>query len=262
MNQCQGFEKSLCRIPKSCKKISLLLAIVFALCFVGLALAKLGAFVADTDKGTNSAKDTGSPPVRDIDGNIYGTVKIGKQIWMADNLKVTRYKDGSMIPSVWDSQSWSTLNTGALCWQNNDPKTGKELYGALYNFFAVADPRGLAPEGWHIPSIEEWRVLELFLGGADIAGGKMKDFESGLWKTPQNNTSNTSGFSALPAGGRGRLGIPGEAGNYATWWTSTSCDTQFSWHWGLFSDKSGIRSNPGHKNSGFSVRCIKDDKSE
>ncbi len=196
--------------------------------------------------------------VKDYDGNIYRTVKIGGQTWMAENLKVTHYRDGTPIPDIPDEDIWSRLTTGALCWMDNDPLTHKDVYGALYNFHAVTDSRNICPPGWHVPTIEEWRILENSLGGQKVAGGKMKDFASGLWKVKHSGVTNESGFSAVPAGGRGRTGNPGEGGYYATWWSSTSYDADFAWHWGLYPDKPAIRSNPGHKASGFSVRCVKD----
>ncbi len=196
--------------------------------------------------------------IADYDGNIYRTVKVGGQIWTAENLKVTHYRDGTTIPNVPEESIWSNLKTGALCWLENDPSANKDVYGALYNYYAVADSRKLAPVGWHVPTIKEWLILENTLGGRQVAGGKMKDIVSNLWKAAHPGADNSSGFSAIPAGGRGRFGIAGEAGYYATWWASTSHDVDFAWHWGLFPDKAGIRSNPGHKASGFSVRCVKD----
>lgn len=199
-----------------------------------------------------------SQSLTDYDGNIYRTVRIGHQIWMAENLKVTHYRDGTPIPNVPDNDIWPHLRTGALCWLENDPSSFKDIYGALYNYFAVVDPRKLCPYGWHIPTIDEWLILENELGGKDVAGGKMKDIASSLWEAIHRGANNASGFSARPAGGRGRFGSPGEAGRYATWWATTEHDSGFAWHWGLFPDRGSIRRNPGHKNSGFSVRCVKD----
>ena len=205
-----------------------------------------------------SATVEGPQPVTDYDGNIYRTVQIGRQIWMAEDLKVTHYRDGSPIPNVPDNDVWPELRTGALCWLDDDPSSFKDVYGALYNYFAVADPRKLSPAGWHIPTIDEWLILENELGGRDVAGNKLKDIASHLWQVIHPGANNASGFSARPAGGRGRFGSPGEAGRFATWWASTSYDVDFAWHWGLFPDRGAIRSNPGHKASGFSVRCVKD----
>jgi len=208
--------------------------------------------------GALAAKQNSVEVLMDQDGNIYRTVKIGNQVWMAENLKVTHYRDGSAIPDVPDNDAWSKLMTGALCWIENDSIQYKNVYGALYNYYAVVDRRKLSPIGWHIPTIDEWRMLEQYLGGKESAGGKMKDLASHLWKAIHRGADNSSGFSAVPAGGRGRLGSSSEAGYYATWWALTSQDEDFAWHWGLHPDRPNIRSNPGHKASGFSVRCVKD----
>ncbi len=196
--------------------------------------------------------------VTDIDGNVYRTVTIGKQVWMAENLKVTHYRDGTPIPNVYDNDRWPHAKNGAYCMVDNDSTEYKDTYGLLYNFYAVNNSRGLSPEGWHVPTATEWRKLIEYLGGNDVAGGKMKEISSNLWKIPTPGSSNESGFSGLPAGGRGRLGSAGDVGYYATWWSSTSYDSIYAWHWGLYPDKNNIRFNPGHKASGFSVRCVKD----
>ncbi|MEI6613906.1 MAG: fibrobacter succinogenes major paralogous domain-containing protein [Chrysiogenales bacterium] len=197
--------------------------------------------------------------VKDIDGNVYQTIRIGDQTWMAENLKTTHYRDGALIPNVPEQGAWSRLKTGALCWYENDPLSYKDVYGALYNSYAVADIRKLCPPGWHVPTIDEWRKLEKYLGGGDVAGGKMKDNASRLWKALDPEANNSSGFAAVPAGGRGRMGSFGEGGYYVTWWTSTADGADFAWHWGLHPDQAATRSNPGHKASGFSVRCVKDE---
>ena len=196
--------------------------------------------------------------VTDYDGNIYHTVKIGTQVWMVENLKVTHYRDGTPIPNVYDNDKWPLATDGAYCLVNNYSIEYKNTYGVLYNFYSVINRHKLCPEGWHVPSESECMTLINYLGGKDVAGAKIKDNGSNLWKTKTTYATNKSGFSGLPAGGRGRLGSPGDVGYYATWWSSTSYDSLYAWHWGLYPDKSSIRSNPGHKASGFSVRCIKD----
>jgi uncharacterized protein (TIGR02145 family) len=120
------------------------------------------------------------------------------------------------------------------------------------------DCAGLCPDGWHVPSAGEWRELIAFLGGVEVAGARMKSTAAGDWNIRVDGATNESGFSALPAGGRGRFGAACEVANYATWWSSTLEDSLFAWHWGLHPDKHQIRANPGHVQSGFSVRCVKD----
>ncbi|MFC1481702.1 fibrobacter succinogenes major paralogous domain-containing protein [Candidatus Neomarinimicrobiota bacterium] len=150
------------------------------------------------------------------------------------------------------------MSTDAYCLVEHNLIADIDTYGLLYNFNAVVDARNLSPEGWHVPTEAEWRTLINYLGGNDIAGGKMKDTESGLWQGSVPGSNNEVNFSAIPAGGRGRLGSASDLGYYATWWSSTSFDSSYAWHWGLYPDKNSIRCNPGHKASGFSVRCIKD----
>jgi uncharacterized protein (TIGR02145 family) len=195
--------------------------------------------------------------VSDIDGNGYHTVNIDTQVWMVENLRTTRYRDGTTIPQVVDNEAWSGLAAGAYCTPAVDSSGPESAYGLLYNFHAVNDSRGLCPAGWHVPTAAEWRLLVDQLGGVEVAGGKMKATAAGHWRVHVQGTTNESGFSAVPAGGRGRMGSASDVGYYATWWSSTSHDITYAWHWGLYPDKHGIRSNPGHKASGFSVRCVK-----
>lgn len=196
--------------------------------------------------------------VEDIDGNRYQTVRIGDQIWMSENLKATHYQDGTPIPNVYDNEKWPRATEGAYCMVNNDAVGYKKTYGVLYNFYAITNRRQLCPKGWHVPTREECVTLIHFLGGNQIAGKKIKDNRGNLWKNKEAEATNESGFSGLPAGGRGQFGSPGDVGYYATWWSSTSSSPFYAWHWGVFPDQAGIRSNPGHKSSGFSIRCIKD----
>ncbi|MFC1484491.1 fibrobacter succinogenes major paralogous domain-containing protein [Candidatus Neomarinimicrobiota bacterium] len=223
-----------------------------ALGVVLLAIEPAGV-VGEID-GSQTQRDT----VTDIDGNVYHTVTIGSQVWMVENLKAAHYRDGTAIPGVLDNDEWSSLTTGAFCVSELDSSAGTDAYGLLYNFHAVNDSRGLGPAGWHVPTAAEWRTLIETLGGDEVAGGRMRETGSGQWRIPVPGSTNASGFSAIPAGGRGRFGSASDAGYYATWWSSTSSDTTYAWHWGLYPDQNSIRSNPGHKASGFSVRCIQD----
>jgi len=233
------------------------LAILLAI-GLGITLIFMTGSIADKpehDDSNNSPVPVNS--VTDVDGNVYTTVKIGNQIWMVENLKVTHYRDSSVIPNIINDTIWSTLTTGAYSWYAND-STNKDSYGALYNFYAVIDSCGLCPEGWHIPTESEWLALEAYLGGRDIAGGKMKEAGTAHWTAPNVGATGESGFLGLPGGGRGRISGCGEIGNNATWWASTAYDSIYAWHFGLYHGNTSIRSNPGHKASGFSVRCVKD----
>jgi uncharacterized protein (TIGR02145 family) len=186
----------------------------------------------------------------DIDGNSYKAVKIGTQVWMAENLKTTKYRDGSPITNI--TANWSTTLSEAYCWYNNNI-ANKNIYGALYNFYAVADSRNLCPTGWHVSSDADWNTLETFLGGSAGAGVKLKAIT--LWTTV--NADNSSGFTALPGGSFYWAGYT-SLGSEGYWWTSTSYSPSGAYgRWmtggGAFSTLS-----PNPWTSGGSVRCIKD----
>ncbi len=196
-----------------------------------------------------------STTVTDIDGNVYKTIKIGNQVWMAENLKTTHYRDGSDIPNVTDNNEWSKLTTAAYCNYDNSTSKGN-TYGCLYNWYAVNDYRGLAPDGWHIPSDAEWTTLSNFLGGSEIAGGKLKSTKS--WDSPNTGASNSSGFTALPGGFRDYDGAFGNIGLGGYWWSSTEYGTSSAWGRSLVCNNSGEGRGGNSKNNGFSVRCLRD----
>ena len=216
-----------------------------------------GIIVHGQNNSPNKLYEILKETVVDYDGNIYHTIKIGSQIWMMENLQVTHYRNGVPIPNVYDNDKWTNDVYGAYCMVNNDSINYKNTYGVLYNFYAVANKDSLCPKGWHVPTQKECMKLINFLGGESVAGKKIKANRPDLWNVDNFEATNESGFAGLPAGGRGRLGEPCDVGYYATWWSSTSYDSLYTWHWGLYPDKNSIRSNPGHKSSGFSVRCIK-----
>ncbi len=197
--------------------------------------------------------------VTDIDGNIYNTIKIGTQVWMVENLKTTKYRNGDPIANITYRPAWSDLNSGAYCWYNNDLRTYKSAYGALYNWFSVSDSMNIAPIGWHVPSEAEWITLIDYLGGEFVAGGKLK--ESGLthWMNPNAGATNYSGFTALPSSFRLFDGtfiwIGGES---SRWWSSTSFDSDNAWYIDLYFNKAYASLHSWVKQSGFSVRCIRD----
>ena len=187
--------------------------------------------------------------------NYAQTITIGTQVWTSKNLDVSTYRNGDVIPQIQDWEAWRNLTTGAWCYYNNNASNGTK-YGKLYNWYAVHDPRGLAPNGYHIPSDAEWTNLSAYLGGG--AGTKMKSTSG--WYNSGNGT-NSTGFSGLPGGSRhpfnGQFYAIDESGN---WWsfTESKYDTEnASYH--ILDRASGIldKSN-GNKHSGYSVRCIKD----
>jgi uncharacterized protein (TIGR02145 family) len=136
--------------------------------------------------------------VTDIDGNVYNTVTIGDQVWMAENLKTTKLNDGTSISNAIDNIAWASLSTPGYCWFINNRAT-YEIYGALYNWYAVYTDK-LCPTGWHVPSNSEWTTLTDHLGGAEVAGGKLKESGSSHWASPNTGATNVTGFTALPGG--------------------------------------------------------------
>ncbi|MFZ4799354.1 MAG: FISUMP domain-containing protein [Bacteroidia bacterium] len=199
-----------------------------------------------------------SDHVTDIDSNEYKTVQIGNQVWMAENLKVSKYRNGDIIHNETEDEKWKSLNTGACCNYDNDP-TNNSKYGKLYNWFAVDDKRGLAPKGWHVPNDEEWDVLIEFLGYYEIAGRKLKSVGNESWLEENNNATNESGFSALPGGYRDGDGTFDGQNSNGDWWSSTEYDTYYAWDWYVYCNSSNVvRYNYG-KQCGFSVRCVKDE---
>jgi uncharacterized protein (TIGR02145 family) len=202
-----------------------------------------------------SKKPKTNPPTPPVS---IPSVTICSQIWMLNNLEVTTYRNGDPIPQVTDPAAWGLLSTGAWCYYNNDPAMGV-IYGKLYNWYAVNDPRGLAPTGWHVPSYAEWTTLITCLGGDLIAGGAMKstgtiEAGNGLWYAPNTGATNSSGFTGLPGGGRTNDGPFNVIGNAGAWW---SC-AEYGWGLFLSYDSGGIARNGSNKQYGFSVRCLRD----
>ncbi len=150
-----------------------------------------------------------------------GEVRIGNQIWMTKNLNVARYRNGDPIPQVTNPKQWANLTTGAWCYYQNNSANGI-VYGKLYNWYAVNDPRGLAPQGYHLPSEAEWTVLTDFLGGIFIAGGHLK--ATTLWSSPNVGATNNSFFTALPGGCRNSDGTFFYLGGVGFWWSATAYD--------------------------------------
>ncbi len=196
--------------------------------------------------------------VTDIDGNVYQCVKIGDQWWMAENLKVTHYRNGEAIPNVTDGSEWSNLTTGAWCAYNND-NGNVSTYGLLYNWYAVDDSRNIAPESWHVPTDEEWQTLVDYLGGSSVAGGKLKETGTTHWYSPNTGATNESGFTALPGGYRDyNYGTFYNVGGYGYWWSSTGYSSSNVWNRILNYNNSDVYRNSHSKRSGFSVRCVRD----
>ncbi len=195
--------------------------------------------------------------IKDVEGNIYQTIQIGTQVWMTENLKTTKFRNGEQIPNIIHRADWKALSSEAYCWYNND-ETNKSTYGALYNWYAVNDIRNIAPIGWHVASDEEWTKLILYLQGVNVAGGKLK--ETGLihWTSPNTGATNSSGYIALPGGCCSNDGSFDDLGNLGYWWTSSEIDPKSAWRIYLYYGLSNINRYSGNKQYGFSVRCIRD----
>jgi uncharacterized protein (TIGR02145 family) len=216
--------------------------------------------------------------VTDIDGNVYSTINIGGQVWLRSNLKTTRYRDGSAINLVTDDATWAgSSTTGAYCNYNHDGPIA-DVYGKLYNWWAAVDSRNIAPVGYHVASFAEWQTLQAYLGGANVAGGRVKYPGLSHWSDP-NLADNAGGFSAYGGGGRfsyaatPSIAFFSEFHSFGNFWTSTSASSNLSdpvnpyrAHYVSMSNNSTLmyRSTTtgqiqyGDTRQGYSIRCIKD----
>jgi uncharacterized protein (TIGR02145 family) len=204
---------------------------------------------------TAPISSTPGADLTDIDGNTYQTIVLGNgQTWMKKNLNVSKYRNGDTIPQIQDPTAWANLTTGAWCYYDNDAAYGT-FYGKLYNWYAVNDPRGLAPQGWHIPRDQEWMNLINYLGGGNVAGGKMK---STGWQYPNTGATNEIGFSSIPGGLRDIYGNFNCKGYYCFYWSSTENGASNAWYRELSCYGGSVIRLYDGKVKGFSVRCIKD----
>ncbi len=199
--------------------------------------------------------------VSDIEGNNYKTIPIGPLVWMAQNLKTTKFSDGSGIPLVKENFNWSNILTPGYCWFNNNDSMYADIYGAYYNWFAVSTGK-LCPAGWHVPSDSEWESMVSYLGGDRVAGSKLKEAGANNWVGPNRDATNQSGFTGLPGGMREAIyGTFGGQGNFGGWWSSTELTTSelgtayYRW---IHGDTTVVVRNGIFKKDGFTVRCVKD----
>jgi uncharacterized protein (TIGR02145 family) len=218
---------------------------------------------------SNNPTSSGST-VTDIDGNVYHTVAINTQVWMVENLKTTKYRNGDLIGTTTPvNLDYLGQNTPKYQWAVGGNESNVSTYGRLYTWFAATDSRNICPIGWHLPSDSEWTTLTTFLGGENVAGGKLKEIGTIHWKSPNTGATNESGFTALP----GDYHWPGDNlftndGNCSFYWSSTpsygGSHLNNAWYWFRYIPFDGSyvnRSEGGESaagNSGFSVRCIKD----
>ena len=188
---------------------------------------------------------------------LFNSVRIGKQVWSSENLNTAEFSNGDKISEAKTNEEWQTMGEqgkSAWCYYDNDPANGIK-YGKLYNWYAVADPRGLCPAGWHVPSDGEWTQLSNTLGGDNNAGSKMKSASG--WDQGGNG-ANSSGFSGLPGGNRNDVGPYNSVGVYGSWWSSTQYSPTNAWFRVLFCGSGDVFRSINNKRFGFSVRCVRD----
>lgn len=219
----------------------------------------LMGFVLMLSHGCKKDDSTTPTPttVTDLEGNVYHTITIGTQVWMVENLKTTKYRNGESIPNVTDNTAWGNLTTEAYCNYNNDTNNST-IYGRLYNWYAVTDSRNIAPLGWHVPSDAEWTTLTTYLGGESVAGSKLKEINTTHWQSPNTGATNETGFTALPGGTRIVNGVFYLIGYDGYWWGSTESIISNAWGLNMLYDVSNINRNDYYKRAGLSVRCLRD----
>jgi len=203
-------------------------------------------------------------PCTDADGNNYPVVQIGSQLWMAENLKTTSYRNNTPIPNVTDGAEWAGLTTPAYCWYNNNIKN-KDIYGALYNWYVVNTGK-LCPDGWHVPTDDEWHEMVLYLDQdavqdveeSNIAGGKLKEEGILHWSEPNTGATDEVGFTARAGGVRKYDGVFSGPTGHGNWRTSSEYDDTQVWYRYIFYYSASIYRKPTNKQAGYSVRCISD----
>ena len=199
--------------------------------------------------------------ITDADGNVYTSVTIGTQVWMVENLKTIRYRNGDLIgtttPATLDI---STEATPKYQWAYDGNESNVATYGRLYTWYAVTNSRKVCPTGWHVPSDVEWITLTTYLGGDSVAGGKLKETGIIHWLSPNMGATNETGFSALPSGARGVGGSFYHIGDTGSWWSSTEYSTTVAFNRTIYYATSYVyrSSYLDYKKCGFSVRCLKD----
>ncbi len=205
----------------------------------------------------------------DNDGNLFKSVTIGTQIWMAENLKTTKYQNSDLIATT--TIDISSEDAPKYQWAYGGDENNVPIYGRLYTWYAISDSRNVCPKSWHIPTDAEWTTLTTYLGGQDVAGGKLKEAGLTHWQTPNSDATNESGFTALPNGYHGSvyLNVNGSwtysylgsflnIGSFGMWWSSTGHEVGNAWRRGMKYNTKDVTRDYWDKSYGFSVRCIKD----
>jgi uncharacterized protein (TIGR02145 family) len=203
--------------------------------------------------------DEGDYIIDSRDNERYKTIKIGTQVWMAENLKTTKYRNGDIIGTT----SSATLNisgesTPKYQWAYDGKENKVAIYGRLYTWYAITDSRNVCPTGWHVPSDAEWTTLTTYLGGVSVAGEKLKETRTTHWQSPNTGATNETGFTALPSGYRSHNGTYAVVGYYGSWWSSSEYSTASAFLRVMGYDNGSVARSSDNRWSGFSVRCLKD----
>jgi uncharacterized protein (TIGR02145 family) len=226
--------------------------------FIGGVLNLQNNMVVSGNVDITGAIIQDSTKIADVDGNNYRIVKIGTMVWLKDNLKTTKYRDGTPIPRINGITAWDTTLVGAYCWYNND-STYKNKFGALYNWYSVNNARGLCPTGWHVPADFEFAQLSFLIGGPTVAGGKLKEAGLTHWIAPNTAATDSTGFTALASGYR-ENGIFADLGKATNFWTNYFADPLNSFTYGLIYNLPDLLFAPKANQNGYSIRCIKDNQ--
>ncbi len=196
--------------------------------------------------------------ITDADGNVYTSITIGTQIWLKENLKTTKFCNGDLIrtttPSTLDISGEATSN---YQWAYEGNESNVATYGRLYTWYAVTDSRNVCPTGWHVPTDAEWTTLATYLGGEDVAGGKLKEAGTSRWIAPNEGATNSSGFTALPGGYRLLDGTFITIGSFGLWWSSSEYSTTYAWFRSMGYSYSNVFSSYVIRQIGYSVRCLR-----
>jgi uncharacterized protein (TIGR02145 family) len=228
--------------------------------------------VASNANGTGAASSasnsvTPSSLIVDVEGNVYNTIYIGTQLWMTENLKTTKYNDGTAIPNITDDATWTTATTGAYSDYGNTP-ANSTTYGRLYNWYAVDNNaatnvasnggKNVCPTSWHVPSDDELTTLTTYLEGESVAGGKLKETGTTHWLSPNTGATNETGFTALPGGVRYNYGPYSDIGVNGYWWSSMEASTTDAWYRDMGYSRTNVDRSYGSKQIGVPVRCVSD----
>jgi uncharacterized protein (TIGR02145 family) len=204
----------------------------------------------------HSCKKDVDNTIKDIDGNVYTSVTIGTQVWLVENLKTTKYRNGDLIGTT--TNDISGESSPEYQWAHDGNESNVATYGRLYTWYAVTDSRNVCPAGWHVPSDAEWTTLTTFLGGDTVAGGKLKETGTTHWTTPNTGATNETGFTALPSGYRYLDGSYINIGLIGFWWSSTGYSATDAYYHYMICYFSTVRRLYDNKQFGYSVRCLKD----